>query len=71
MALAVVLFAEDGDAGAVLLAMERLPFEPVAVVPRATGGRGPGGRDAGGGRPVRARAQAHPLRLQPLLQGAL
>lgn len=51
--------------------MERLPLEPVPGFPRSVGGRGPGGCDARGGRPVRARAQAHPLRLQPLLQGTL
>lgn len=50
--------------------MERFPLEPVTVIPSAAGRRGLGGRDAGSGGPVRARTQAHPLSLQPLLQGA-
>lgn len=63
--------AGDGDARAVLAAVERLPLEPVAVVSRAAGRRRPGGRDPGRGRAVRARSQAHPLSMQPILQGTV
>lgn len=51
--------------------MERFPLEFITIVSRLAGRRGPGGRDPGSRRAVRARAQAHPLSMQPLLQGTL